>query len=213
MKRTVSRPVQLALTIALVGATVSLLRPDPAELPMLTERTDSGAAARTASPGQAEASDALWLRPQLSEPIATRATMVEAEPSGLPPLPPGGPLAGSENHPPLPEGPVVSRTSQTSAPDIVYLGRMIRDGKTQVFFASGGGTPIVLNVGDVLDGSWALQSISSMNVTLRHLHSGEIRLIAMGGSTGSAQPGGASDQIGQRFLASSPSDVHVRPVN
>ncbi|WP_175873179.1 hypothetical protein [Burkholderia sp. BCC0397] len=214
MKLTVSKPVQLVLASALVTAAVTLLRPDSIELPMLTERPDSGAiAARTPTPEQTAQSDAPWLRPQLPEPIATQAPMSQSGssgPIGLPPLPPAGTLARSDNPPPLPSGSVAS---QPSAPDIVYLGRMIRDGKTQVFFASGGSDPVVLKAGDVLDDSWTIQSISSTNVTLKHLHSGETRVIAMGGGTGSAQPGGGASQVGQGFLASSPADVHIQPVN
>jgi hypothetical protein len=90
---------------------------------------------------------------------------------------------------------------------------MIRDGKTLAFFASGGGEPAVLKAGDVLNGRWTIQSISSANVTLQHLHSGETRVIAMGGGTGSAQPGGGTGQVGQGFLASSAADVHIQPVN
>lgn len=214
MKPIVSKPVQLALASALVIAAVALLRPDSIELPMLTERPDSGAiAARMPMPGQTAQSDAPWLRPQLPEPVATQAPMSQAGlsgPIGLPPLPPAGTFASSDSPPPLPSGSVAS---QPSAPDIVYLGRMARDGKTQVFFASGGSDPVVLTAGDVLNGSWTIQSISSTNVTLKYLHSGETRVIAMGGGTGSALPSGGTGQVGQGFLASSAADVHVQPVN
>jgi len=211
VKLTVSKPVQFALAVVLVSAAVSLLRPDSVELPMLTERPDSGAiAARTPTPEATAQANAPWLRPQLPEPIATRAPMAQSGPSGLPPLPPAGTLAGSDDPPPLPSGSV---TSQPSAPDIMYLGRMIRDGKTRVFFASGGSDPVVLETGDVLNGSWTIQSISSTNVTLKQLHSGETRVIAMGGGTGSAQPDDGAGQVGQGFLASSAADVHIQPVN
>ena len=88
-------------------------------------------------------------------------------------------------------------------PDVVYLGRMVKDGKVQVFFASNGDA-VVLSAGEVLNGNWRIQAISTTDVTLRHLHTGETRLIAMG-STANPRPGDVAPvQVGQHFLASLP---------
>ncbi|MFL9867545.1 hypothetical protein PQR67_25500 [Paraburkholderia fungorum] len=88
-------------------------------------------------------------------------------------------------------------------PDVVYLGRMIKDGKVQVFFASSG-DPVVLGTGDVLNGRWRIQAISTTAVTLHHLQTGETRQVAMGGSADPHPGSVATVQIGQRFLASQP---------
>jgi hypothetical protein len=88
-------------------------------------------------------------------------------------------------------------------PDVVYLGRMIKDGKVQVFFASTDG-PVVLSTGDVLDGIWQVQAISTTDVALHHLHTGETRLIAMGGGADPRPIGVTPTQVGHRFLASQP---------
>jgi hypothetical protein len=88
-------------------------------------------------------------------------------------------------------------------PDVVYLGRMIKDGKVRVFFASNG-DPVVLGVGDELNGSWRVQVISTTEVTLHHLQTGETRRVAMGGSADPHPGSVATVQIGQRFLSSQP---------
>ncbi|AOY98192.1 hypothetical protein BKK81_01925 [Cupriavidus sp. USMAHM13] len=211
MKLTISRPVQLALAITLVGTAVALLRPPPVELPILTAWTGSPAGGiRLPTPVQPAQSDPPWLRPQLPEPVAPPAPPAESGPSAPPPLAPAGP----DDAPPLPAAPLAS---EPAAPDIVYLGRIIRDGKTQVFLASGGGEPLVLKAGDLLHGSWAIQAISSAHITLKHVHSGETQVIAMGGNASGAPSGsphgGASGQVGQRFLGSSPADIHIQPVH
>lgn len=210
MKRTVSVPVQLVLAATIVGSVVSLLKPDPVELPVLMERADKlPPDSRTTVPSRAEQPDAPWRRPWLPDPMTTADAPEPKTASNLPPLPPAGSLASTDNPPPLPSSP----PSRPTAPDIVYLGRMIRDGNTQVFFASSGGEPIVLSQGGMLDGSWKIQSISSTNVTLRHVHSGETRSIAIGGRASGGQPGGMPAQVGQGFLASNPADVQIQPVH
>ncbi|WP_124823693.1 hypothetical protein [Burkholderia stagnalis] len=211
MKLAVSTPVQLVLAVTLVGSAVSLLQPDSVELPILVEQASkSPAAPHGAGPARIEPSAAPWQRPQLPDPTVADGAKSQATPSGLPPLPPVGVHVGSSHPPPLPSD---AAPPPSPAQDIVYLGRLIRDGKTQVFFASNGGDPVVLNIGDVLNGSWKIQSITSTSVTLRHIRSSETRLIAMGGSAGDTLRDGTSTQVGQGFLASNPAGVQVTPVN
>ena len=81
-------------------------------------------------------------------------------------------------------------------------GRMIKDGKVRVFFASNG-VPVILSVGDVFD-NWRIQAISTADVTLLDLQTAETHQIATGGSA-EPHPGSvATIQVGQRFLASRP---------
>ncbi|WP_208457815.1 hypothetical protein [Burkholderia sp. BCC0405] len=198
------------LAATIVGSAVSLLKPDPVELPVLTERAEKPPPdSRTTVPSRADQPDAPWQRPRLPDSMTTAEAPKPKIASDLPPLPPAGSLASMDRTPPLPS----PAPSQPSAPDIVYLGRMIRDGNTQVFFASSGGEPIVLSQGGVLDGSWKIRSISSTHVTLRHVHSGETRSITMGDRAGGGQPGRMPAQVGQGFLASHPADVQIQPVH
>ncbi|KVO61488.1 hypothetical protein [Burkholderia stagnalis] len=211
MKLVVSTPVQLVMAVTLVVSAVALLQPDSLELPILVERAGkSPVAPHGTGPTRMEPSAAPWQRPQLPDPTVADMAKAPATPAELPPLPPAGVHVGSSQPPPLPSG---AASPQSPAQDIVYLGRMIQDGKTRVFFASNGNDPVVLNIGDVLNDSWKIQSITSTTVTLQHVRSSETRLIAMGGAAGGALHDGTSTQVGQGFLASNPAGVHVTPVN
>ncbi|WP_213766678.1 hypothetical protein [Caballeronia sp. dw_19] len=114
----------------------------------------------------------------------------------MPPLPGAGSTAVTGSTPPLPPLP-----DAMTQPDVVYLGRMIKDGKVQVFFASNG-DPVVLSIGEVLNGIWRIQAITPTDVALHHLQTGETRLIATGGSAETHPIGAAPTQVGHRFLAS-----------
>jgi hypothetical protein len=193
MKLTVSAPVQLVLVTTVVGSIVLLLRPESVELPLPPPSTSGR---ETAASKISDRDDRPWSRAVLSDPVAPKPTAQRA--SGTPPLPGAGDKAVAGSTPPLPPLPDAVRQ-----PDVVYLGRMIRDGKVQVFFASNG-DPVVLSVGEVLNGIWRIQEITSTDVTLHHLQTGETRLIATGGSADTHPIGAAPTQVGQRFLASQP---------
>jgi hypothetical protein len=195
MKLTVSAPVQLVLVMTVVGSIVLLLRPESVELPLPPlARTSSAAGRETAVLKASDRDDRPWSRAVLSDPVAPKPTAQQA--SGTPPLPGPSDKAVAGSTPPLPPLPDAVRQ-----PDVVYLGRMVKDGKVQVFFASNG-DPVVLSAGEVLNGIWRVQEISTTDVTLHHLHTGETRLIAMGGGAGPRPIGIASTQVGLRFLAS-----------
>lgn len=197
MKLTVSTPVQSVLVATTVGSVVLLLRPEPVELPLpVVTRTSAATGPQTAAPKIAHQEGRPWSRPLLPEPVAPKAVVQQA--SGLPPLPPSGFKPDVNPTPPLP--PIPAALIQ---PDVVYLGRMIRDGKVQVFFASNG-DPVVLSAGDVLNGIWRVQALSTTEIRLHHLQTGETRQIAMGGSAAPHSSSVATAQIGQRFLASQP---------
>ncbi|WP_413213021.1 hypothetical protein [Paraburkholderia kururiensis] len=211
MKLVLSPPVQLALAFTLVGATLSTFQADPVELPVLSATTSSplvtpGAVRST----RTESSAQPWARLQLPDPVVADTPKAGVAQSALPPLPPGGVPAGSGPPPPLPSGTAPPRSPTQ---EVAYLGRMIRDGTTQVFLSANEGDPVVLSTGDVLNDSWKIQSITSTAVTLKHIHSDEIRVIAMGGGVSDAVHGEGSTQVGQRFLASDPAGVYVKPVN
>jgi hypothetical protein len=195
MNLTLSVPMQLILTAAIVASAVALLRPDPAELPstdLAHDKPDAGRQAAARSPVQQ--GERPWKRATVAQ-----ATVVKRSPpsdSEVPPLPSGAAsTADTAGMPPLPPPP-----EEPSHPDVVYLGRMIKDGKTQIFLASRG-QPFVLRQGDMLDGTWVVQSISDHDVTLRHVGNGEIRLIATGDATAPHHAGAMPAQIGPRFLA------------
>ncbi|MFL9984054.1 hypothetical protein [Paraburkholderia sediminicola] len=197
MKLTVSTPVQSVLVATIVGSVIVVLRPEPVELPLpAVARTSGAIGQQIASPKIVHQEGLPWSRPLLPEPVASKAVV----PSGseMPPLPPSRFKPDANPTPPLP--PIPAALMQ---PDVVYLGRMIRDGKVQVFFASSG-DPVVLSAGDVFNGSWRVQTISTTEVTLRHLQTGETRQVAMGGSTDPHRSSVTTVQIGQRFLASQP---------
>lgn len=211
MKVALSTPVQILLAVTLVTSTVAILQPTPVDLPSSTlETSASRKSHRLTEASTAETSSAPWERPQASDPIEADAEQPQTAASDVPPLPQGGLRSDSESVPPLPAG-SVSRPSPTQ--DIVYLGRMIRDGKTQVFLSSSGTTPVVLSSGEVFNGSWKIQSISSTAITLTHLHTGESRVVAMGGGSSDSTQDHPTTQVGQRFLTSNPAGVYAQPVN
>ncbi|MGQ7934244.1 hypothetical protein [Paraburkholderia sp. D1E] len=197
MRLTVSPPLQLLLVATVVGSGVLLLRPEPVELPLpVVARTSAATGQQITAAKIAHQEERPWNRPLLPEPVAPKTIVPQA--SGLPPLPPSGFKPDVNPTPPLP--PIPAALMQ---PDVVYLGRMIKDGKVQVFFASNG-DPVVLSAGDVLNGSWRIQAISTTEVTLHHLQTGETRQVAMGGSPDPHPGSVATVQVGQRFLASQP---------
>ncbi|MFL9903456.1 hypothetical protein PQR71_35890 [Paraburkholderia fungorum] len=197
MKLIVSTPVQSVLVATVVSSVVVLLRPESVELPLpVVARTSAATGRQIVAPKTAHQEDRPWNRPLLPEPVAPKAVVLQA--SGLPPLPPSRFKPDANPTPPLP--PIPAALMQ---PDVVYLGRMIKDGKVQVFFASNG-DPVVLSAGDVLNGSWRVQAISATEVTLHHLQTGETQQVATGGSADPHQSSVATVQIGQRFLASQP---------
>jgi hypothetical protein len=211
MKRALSPPVQLAMTITLIGTVVSLLQPEPVDLPpRVASANPTPATPRQDDPAHAEASASPWQRPQWPDPVAAGLASAASTSSDVPPLPPASTLAASATTPPLPSN---APPAPPATPDIVYLGRMIQDNKIRIFFASNGGDPVVLGAGEILNGSWKIQSVTSRAVTLTHLRSGEIRQITMGGGQGDTPRGGNTTQVGQHFLASNPAGVHVQPVN
>lgn len=197
MKLTVSTPVQWLLVVAMVSAVALLVRPEPVELSLpVSTRTPSTTGRHIAAAEIVHPDDRPWRRPMLPEPVAQQTVVGQA--SALPPLPSAGATPDTNPAPPLPPLPAA-----LAQPDVVYLGRMIKDGKVQVFFASSG-DPVVLGPGEALNGSWRVQAISTTDVTLRHLHTGETRLIAMSGTV-NPRPGDVVPvQVGQRFLASLP---------
>ncbi|QIE27507.1 hypothetical protein SBC1_56130 (plasmid) [Caballeronia sp. SBC1] len=197
MKLTVSKPVQLVLMATVVGSIFLLLRAEPVELPLPPlARTSSIRERDTAASKTSDRDDLPWTRPVLPDPVPPEPTAQQA--SGMPPLPGAGVTAVAGSTPPLPPLPDAMRQ-----PDVVYLGRMIKDGKVQVFFASNG-DPVVLSAGEVLNGIWRIQEITPTDVTLHHLQTGETRLIATGGSADTHPTSAAPTQVGHRFLASQP---------
>jgi hypothetical protein len=197
MKLTVSTPVQLVLMTTVVGSIFFLLHPESVELPLPPfARNTSTAGKKIAASKIPEREDRPWSRPVVPDAVAPKATTHQA--SGLPPLPGDGVPASAGPTPPLPPLPDAMKQ-----PDVVYLGRMIKDDKVQIFFASNG-DPVVLSAGEVLNGIWLVQEITPTDVTLHHLQTGETRLIATGGSAGTRSTDAAPTQVGHRFLASQP---------
>lgn len=197
MKLTVSTAVQLVLMTTVVGSIFLLLRPESVELPLPPlARTSSTSGRETTASKISDRDDRPWSRPVLPDPVAPKPTAQQA--SGMPPLPAAGVTADAGSTPPLPPLPDATRQ-----PDVVYLGRMIKEGKVQVFFASNG-DPVVLSAGEVINGIWRIQEVTPTDVTLHHLQTGETRLIATGGSADTHPTSAAPTQVGHRFLASQP---------
>jgi hypothetical protein len=197
MTVTVSTPLKLALVTTGVVSVVTLMRPESVELPAsIGAPVVSSERAKVTAHGTNDEPKHPWLRPRLPElemPKAESQSM-----AGTPPLPPPDTRlddAATPALPPLPPTP--------SQPDMVYLGRIVTDEKAQVFFAANG-EPIVLDEGGVLNGNWRVEAISPTGVTLRNLHSGETRIVATGGETGTHGATGnvAPVQVGPRFLGS-----------
>jgi hypothetical protein len=198
MNLTISTPVQLVLVATLVGSIVVMLRPDPIEVPASALPQGEPHAGRKA-PAQksGDEADQPWKRAELPEAEAPKAASMET--TATTPLPPQpGVTASAEHVPPLPP-----TSAEPAQHDLVYLGRMVKDDKVLVFLASHG-EPVVVREGDVLNGSWLVQSVSSANVTLRQVESGKTRVIAMGDSTDAQSSDVRTVQIGPRFLASDP---------
>jgi hypothetical protein len=199
MRLNVSTPVQLILAATVAGSIVLLLRPEPEELslPVFQPKSTATAGPLAASDSERRESRS-WNRPQVSEPTASKVAAVNK--SGIPPLPPAGATADASPTPPLPPLPAA-----LNSPDVIYLGRMIQDGKEQVFFSSNG-EAVVLGMGDVLNNNWRIQSISPTSIELHHVRTDETRLIATGGSGAALPVGKAPGQVGQAFLRSAPSN-------
>jgi hypothetical protein len=199
MNLSTSTPVRLALVATLVCATVAVLRPEPVEIPEAAPpRTITDKTRRADPTNPAHYGGPPWQRALLPEPEAVKET---PEPTtGLPPLPTQAALTADTGHtPPLPS----PTASAPEPPQIVYLGRMIRDNDIQVFLASHDQTSVVRE-GDVVDGIWQVQSVSSSQVTLRNTQSGTTRVIAMGDSATASPTEVKTVQIGPHFLASNP---------
>jgi hypothetical protein len=197
MNLTVSTPMQLVLMATVVGSIFLLLRPEPVELPLPpVARKLPSVGRENAASKTSDRDDLPWTRPVTPDLVAPMPTVLQA--SGMPPLPGAGvtPVAGAT--PPLPPFPDAMRQ-----PDVVYLGRMIKDGKVQVFFASNG-DPVVLSAGEMLNGIWRVQEITPTDITLHHSQTGETRLIATGGSADTHTTSAAPTQVGHRFLANQP---------
>ncbi|MFC0397532.1 hypothetical protein [Paraburkholderia rhizosphaerae] len=197
MNLTLSPPLRLALIATAAGCTVMLLRPEPVEAPgpastKLARETREPRVARGDAPPDVHP----WRRRALPEPeIPEPAAGATAQ---NPPLPRQDASTQAGSTPPLPP-PMRSAAAQ---PDIVYLGRLIQDERTQVFFATNG-SAVALDTGGVLNGRWRIDAISAADITLRDLQSGETRHIATAESdNASAAIGAAPAQVGQRFLAS-----------
>lgn len=191
---TISPSVQLVLVATVVGAIALLLRAEPVESPLPFPAPTP--ATQTPAARVAYVEDKPWARPRLPGPPTASARAA----SSTPPLPAPHAKADADANvtPPLPPLPVTP-----NQPDVVYLGRIVKDGIVQVFFASNG-DPAVLRTGEVLNGTWRVQSISTESVTLRHLQTNETRLIATGGNAPPRPGGVAAGQVGQNFIASHP---------
>lgn len=198
MNLTTSPPVQLVLTATIVGSAVVMLRPDPVERPVLPSvKSESHRALEHTVPSPGHESDPPWKRGELPEPAQPKNASPET--MTAPPLPTQvGVASDAEAAPPLPPPP-----SGQAQQDIVYLGRMIKDDKVQVFLATHG-EPFAVSQGDVLNSSWLVQSVSPASVTLRHLQSGKILVIATEHSPVPDSTDVKAVQIGPRFLASDP---------
>lgn len=198
MKLSISPPIQLAIAAAITCSAVVMLYPEPVEHPVLgSAPKESVHATRLSGLNPDPQGDQPWKRSELPIPTAGEAPSSEA--AVLPPLPPQtNTTADADRPPPLP-----TSHSEPAQHDVVYLGRMIKDDKTQVFLAIQG-EPHVVSQGEVLNGSWLVQSVSSSNVTLRHVESGKIHVIAMGDGTVSHATDVKAVQIGPRYLASGP---------
>lgn len=196
MKLTVSTPVQLMLLAAIVGSAILLLRAESASFPLPEFVKTAAATTQKIDQKFPDRVEKPWLRPLITDSTADNAA---AQPvRGLPPLPTTGVVSDAGPMPPLPASMI-----QPVQPDMVYLGRMLKDGRTKVFFASTDG-PVVVEEGDVLNGNWRVDKIATAHVLLRHIQSGETRRIVTGGGGEQHTLGVATVQIGPRFLASPP---------
>jgi hypothetical protein len=198
MRIALSTPLKLILAATGVASIITLLRPEPTGLPVSMEApAGRGGPARSVAHDMNMGPKRPWVRPRLPELEAPKTLPSSA--AGTLPLPPPDAKANADT-PPLPPLPPPGAPPQ---PDIVYLGRIVTDEKSRVFFATNG-DPVVLNEGGVLNGNWRVEAISSTNVTLRNLHSGDTRVVAMGDDTHTH--GAANNvvpvQIGPRFLGS-----------
>jgi len=196
MNLTLSSPVQLILTAAIVSSAVAVLRPDPVDLPSSDlAQSKRGKPRQAGTPNPVDQAELEWKRAAVPEPSVPNASPMSV--TDVPPLPTGSvPAADAAGTPPLPP------PAEPAQPDITYLGRMVKDGKVQIFLASRG-QPFVLRQGEALDGTWLVQSISERDVTLRHAGSGETRLIPTGNANPLHRPEAQSTQIGPHFLATS----------
>lgn len=198
MKSSLSPPVRFLLAATIVGTAVVMLLPEPVEQTLVAPVGNQPPhAPKLGVPKTMHADAQPWKRHKLPEPVQTQtaasASLV------APPLPTQAGLNSDAGHtPPLPSAPPEQVQS-----DIVYLGRIIKDDKVQVFLASHG-EPFVVGQGDLLNGTWLVQAVSSANVTLRHVGSGKTSVISMGDSTVSHATDAKTVQVGPRFLANGP---------
>ncbi|MDI1300979.1 MAG: hypothetical protein PSX71_03650 [bacterium] len=163
MKAPVSKPLLAGLLATSVLTLIALLKPETdiavePDLALVAEHRDSRA---TAESGSATP----WLRTLPPQHIAS------LNQGFVPPAPPPPPPQIVLPPPPPPK-PVAPN------PSFTYLGRMMRDDRVYVFLGRGEDVEVVA-VGDSVDSSWRLESVSDTGIGLRYLPLNEVRQLAM----------------------------------
>lgn len=165
MSLPISRQLLAGLLAAMVLSVIALLKPDiepqaASEDVLLAVRHNVRASSQheSATP---------WLREPQSPHIASLN-------QGFAPPPPPPP-------PPVIQQvmvPVVIPRPVAPNPSFTYLGRMMRDDQVYVFLGRGDDVEVVA-IGDAVDGSWRIESVSDTDVKLRYLPLNELRQLAM----------------------------------
>lgn len=112
------------------------------------------------------------------EPMSATLSLPERPALGEP----AGELFGSHSwQPPPPK--VVAAPAKPSAPPMPYrfAGKLIQNGQLQVFLSKGD-TPIPIKQGEVLDGTYRVESIAESGITLVYLPLGHKEHIPAGGT-------------------------------
>lgn len=202
MNLRISARLELALVTSAAFAIVVSLRPDTIEFSEAPRTSAASVAAgRTVAQKRIDHGEFTWRRARLPEPEASMVPPPQTA-GVVPPLPTqANSTAGAGLTSPLPPSP--SETAGKDQPDIVYLGRMIRNDRTQLFLSSHGQT-LVVGEGDSIDGGWLVQSVTSASATLQNAGSGTTRTVAIDDSAAVSPTGVKTVQIGPRFVASAP---------
>jgi len=163
----ISKPLLALLLGTAALSVVLLLRPEAdntAEADLVADRPPLVQQATAQVLGETP-----WVRklPAIAHPnTATAASLAKAV------VPPSPPVAFIPVAPPLPPVPTVP------TPPYSYIGRLLQDHQTVVFFENGE-DHFAVAIGDTLDDQWRVEAVSTDGVQLRYLPMNALKLLAL----------------------------------
>ncbi|WP_410209736.1 hypothetical protein [Aquirhabdus sp.] len=158
------KPLWAMLLVTVAFSAIALLQPESIDEHSLNLRSHpSVMGEHRLLASEATETTPLWIRqPQPSSiiinPPIKHQVVIARKPVVLPPVQPQRPTAPT--------------------PQFTYLGRIIKDNQLSIFLEASAG-PIVVKLGDVIDGDWRVDKITSNSIDLYYLPLHETRQLAI----------------------------------